>query len=177
MDIQSQQGRVQEITRAYSQQRRQTNDLSTLVGTEKTESVSSSFQLESIDASSDSFAVQNGLAHLISNADFDLNQLQYQGKPILEMSQEEAADLVSEDGYFGVTKTAERLAQFVILGAGDDLDKMQAGREGIIQGFKEAEKLWGGQLPEISYTTLASALEQIDERIHGLGGAVVDISV
>ena len=53
---------------------------------------------------------------------------------------------------------------------------MQAGREGIIKGFNDAEKIWGGKLPEISHQTLAKALESIDTRIRELGGgAVVDV--
>ena len=64
---------------------------------------------------------------------------------------------------------------FVITGGGDDLKRLQAGREGIIKGFKEAEEIWGGNLPEISHQTLAKALELIDARVRELGGAVVDV--
>ncbi len=76
--------------------------------------------------------------------------------------------------YWGVEKTAERLANFVLNGGGDNLDRLRAGREGIIRGFKEAEQIWGGQLPEISYQTLDKALEAIDQRIHELNGSVID---
>lgn len=83
---------------------------------------------------------------------------------------------IFEEGYWGTKQTSDRLANFVINGAGDNLEKMRMGREGIIRGFKEAEKLWGGKLPEISYTTLDKALAKIDERIHSYGQPVIDLA-
>jgi hypothetical protein len=120
--------------------------------------------------------LQKGVMQRASGLGVDLGQLRYNGKPITELSQGEAAALVAEDGYFGVTQTSQRLADFVISGGGNDLKRLQAGREGIIKGFKEAEKIWGGELPPISYQTLDKALELIDTRIRDLGGgAVVDV--
>ncbi len=106
-----------------------------------------------------------------------LADLGYEGKPIGDLSQDEAKELVGEDGFFGVTKTSERLSTFVLEGAGDDLDMLKAGREGILQGFKEAEDLWGGKLPDISYNTLEKALKVIDDKISSLGGKVLDTTV
>lgn len=105
---------------------------------------------------------------------FSLADIGYNGKPIGKLSQDEAKALVAEDGFFGIAKTSERISDFVINGAGDDLEKLQAGRKGMLQGFKEAEQLWGGKLPEISYTTMQIALEKVDARINILGGSVLD---
>ncbi|MCT7551493.1 hydrogenase-4 component G [Aliarcobacter butzleri] len=99
-----------------------------------------------------------------------LSDLGYQGKPILQLSQDEATQLVSEDGFFGVTQTSDRVAGFVLSFAGDDLELLQKGREGIVKGFEEAEKLFGGQLPEISYKTQERTLALIDEKIKSLKG-------
>jgi hypothetical protein len=112
-----------------------------------------------------------------SRTESDLSNLQYNGRSILDFSQEEATEMISDDGYFGIAYTAQRLADFVISGAGDNLDKLRAGREGMLKGFKEAEEIWGGTLPEISYKTIEAALAQIDERIKELGGQVVDTAV
>ena len=49
-----------------------------------------------------------------------LQDIGYNGKPIAELSKEEAAELVSEDGFFGIEKTAQRIADFVINGSGND---------------------------------------------------------
>ncbi|MCG3650940.1 hydrogenase-4 component G [Aliarcobacter butzleri] len=99
-----------------------------------------------------------------------LSDLGYQGKPILQLSQDEATQLVSEDGFFGVIQTSDRVAGFVLSFSGDNLDILQKGREGIVKGFEEAEKLFGGQLPEISYKTQERTLALIDEKIKSLKG-------
>jgi hypothetical protein len=93
------------------------------------------------------------------------------------MTPDEAKALVSEEGFFGVTQTSNRLADFVLSGGGDDLEKLKAGREGILRGFNEAEKMWGGKLPDISYQTIEKALEKIDEKITALGGSILDATV
>ncbi len=107
----------------------------------------------------------------------DLKQeLTYNGRPISDFSADEATDLLSEDGYFGVKKTSQRIADFVINLAGDDLEKMRVGRDAVLQGFKQAEKLWGGNLPDISYETLDTTLSALDDRIKDMGGSVVDLT-
>lgn len=99
-----------------------------------------------------------------------LKNIGYEGKPITELTPQEAQDLVSEDGFFGITQTSDRVANFVFNFAGDDLELLQKGREGIVQGFEEAEKLFGGNLPEISYKTQERTLALIDEKINSLTG-------
>ncbi|MFO7911263.1 MAG: hydrogenase-4 component G [Desulfotignum sp.] len=87
-----------------------------------------------------------------------------------------AADLLGENGYWGVKETSRRISEFVLKGAGDDLERLKAGRDGMRKGFKEAEKAWGGTLPDISHATMEKALQAIDEKIRDLGGSVVEIS-
>ena len=106
-----------------------------------------------------------------------LSDIGYDGKPIAELSQEEATQLVSEDGIFGVKQTSERIANFVINGANGDEDLMRAGREGMLQGFKEAEAMWGGELPEISQETMQKAIEMVDKAMHDLGFSIIDEEV
>jgi hypothetical protein len=109
---------------------------------------------------------------ILSSIDF--NAIGYSGKAIADMNPDEAKALVSEEGFFGVSQTSSRLSDFVLSGGGDDLEKLKAGRDGIVQGFNDAEKLWGGKLPDISYETLDKALAKIDEKITALGGNVLD---
>lgn len=108
---------------------------------------------------------------------FRLSDIGYNGKPIGELSQDEAQALVAEDGFFGIAQTSQRIADFVLMGAGDDAQKLKAGRSGMLQGFKEAEAMWGEKLPEISYTTMQKALEMVDAKLAELGGSVLDTSV
>ena len=132
--------------------------------------------INSVTESKKTFTWQSGIKERAAAQGFDLEQLQYEGRPLTEITPEEATDLVAEDGYFGVDKTAQRLADFVIKGSGDDLQRLQAGRKGIVKGFNEAEEIWGGKMPEISYQTLNKALDMIDTQIQELGGGtVVDV--
>lgn len=105
----------------------------------------------------------------------DFSAIGYSGKPLNTLSQSEAADLVSDKGFFGMENTAKRVADFVIQGAGNDLEKLKAGKEGVIDGFNQAQKLWGGNLPEISQKTQEMLLKMIDERINELGGNVMSM--
>ncbi len=119
---------------------------------------------------------QNALFHFNRLPMEEKQALVYEGRPISELSAGQAADLIKEDGFFGVAKTAARITDFVLTGAGNDLDRLKAGRDGILKGFQEAEKLWGGKLPPLSYETLEKSLEAVDERIKDLGGSVVDLT-
>jgi hypothetical protein len=103
-----------------------------------------------------------------------LQEIGYDGKPIAELSQDEASALVAEDGIFGVTQTSERIANFVINGANGDEEKMRAGREGMLLGFKQAEEMWGGELPEISQETMKAALEMVDKAFAENGFSILD---
>lgn len=96
---------------------------------------------------------------------FSLSSIGYEGKPITELSPEEAKELVDEEGFFGINETSNRVSNFVIGLAGDNVEALQEARKGVIQGFEEAEKLWGGELPEISYKTQERTLSLIDEKI------------
>lgn len=135
-----------------------------------------SLQIESY--SSGNFESQSGAFDLKKIQDIlqsiDFKAIGYEGKAITDMTPDEAKALVSEEGFFGVSKTSDRLADFVLSGGGDNVDKLKAGREGIIRGFNEAEQMWGGKLPDISYQTLEKALAKIDERITSLGGNIID---
>jgi hypothetical protein len=92
-----------------------------------------------------------------------------------ELSQDEAKALISEDGYFGVKNTAQRIYDFVAGNAGEDPEKLQVARDAVLKGFKDAEAVFGGKLPDISYKTLDKLLEMIDAKISALGGSVVDL--
>lgn len=106
-----------------------------------------------------------------------LKDIGYEGKKLSEISQSEAEELVSEDGIFGIKQTSERIANFVINGSGGDEDMMRAGREGMIEGFKQAEELWGGELPEISQQTMQKSIEMVDKAMHDLGYSILNSEV
>lgn len=139
-------------------------------------------QEQSFSYSYASFEFQGGIQQddfQIAYEEFQsfLQGIGYDGKPIAELSRDEAAELVAEDGFFGIAQTSERIANFVLNGAGDDEELLRAGRAGILQGFNEAEQIWGGKLPDISYKTIEKAVEMIDMRMHELGYSIIEEEV
>lgn len=132
---------------------------------------------KSTSIQSNLFESKDDFASLYEDFQSFLSDIGYEGKPIAELSQEEAAELISEDGIFGIKQTSERIANFVINGAGGDEDRLRAGKEGMLQGFKEAEKMWGGELPEISQKTMAKAIEMVDKAMHDLGFSILNQEV
>lgn len=70
---------------------------------------------------------------------------------------------ISEDGYYGVKQTSERLFDFASALAGDDVDKMKEMQAAMEKGFKQATKSWGQKLPDISQKTLDAANKKFEE--------------
>lgn len=103
-----------------------------------------------------------------SQSGMNLENIGYTGKAITKLTQDEAKELVSDEGFFGVTQTSDRVSNFVFNFAGDNLEILEKGREGIVKGFEEAKELFGGELPEISYKTQERTLALIDEKINSL---------
>ena len=104
-----------------------------------------------------------------------LKDVGYEGKPIASLSQEEASALVAEDGFFGIEQTSQRIADFVINGAGGNEDLLRAGREGVLKGFEEAQEIWGDEkLPDISQQTMKKAVEMIDMAMSDLGFSILN---
>ena len=74
---------------------------------------------------------------------------------------------IAEDGYWGVTQTSDRIIDFAKALAGDDPEKLAEMKEAFLKGYKQAEKTWGGELPEISKRTYDAVLDKFDKLING----------
>lgn len=75
----------------------------------------------------------------------------------------EAQEAISEDGYWGVSKTSQRIFDFAHALAGDDPEKMKKMQEAVEKGFKQAEEAWGGSLPSISGETHTAINKLFDD--------------
>ena len=69
----------------------------------------------------------------------------------------QAQEDISEDGYWGVKQTSQRLFDFASALAGDDVEKMKSMQEAMEKGYQQATKTWGKELPEISQRTMEAA--------------------
>jgi hypothetical protein len=78
-------------------------------------------------------------------------------------AKKQAQEDISENGYWGVTQTSQRLFDFASALAGDDVETMQAMQKAMLKGFKQATKAWGKDLPQISQDTLSAANNLFEE--------------
>ncbi len=82
---------------------------------------------------------------------------------IEELSPEEAQAQIGADGYWGVEKTSERIADFALQVAGGDPARLDVLKAAIQSGFDAAKDAFGGTLPDISQQTLTRVWERLDE--------------
>jgi hypothetical protein len=83
-----------------------------------------------------------------------------------EETKASAQEAISEDGYWGVSQTSDRIVQFATALAGDDTSALEKMRDAFIKGYKQAEETWGGELPDISKQTYDAVLEKLDKLIN-----------
>ncbi len=84
-------------------------------------------------------------------------------KNVTQADIDKAKEDISEDGYWGIKQTSQRLFDFASALAGDDPEKMKEMQAAMEQGFKEATGAWGDELPEICKDTLSAANKLFDD--------------
>lgn len=76
---------------------------------------------------------------------------------------------IAEDGYWGVSQTSQRILDFATALTGGDPDKIEEMRSAFQKGYKQAEKTWGGELPEISQKTYDAVMAGFDQMAKDAG--------
>lgn len=132
---------------------------------ESTQSVTYSGNLQMSANDTSRFGMlQNLVANLLKEQGIDTKIATGNGEiNIAQITPEEAQNLVSDDGYFGVKQTSERIFQFAVGIAGGDTSRIDAIKEGIDKGFAEAKKAFGDWLPDISYQTYDAVMKKLDD--------------
>ncbi|MDD4601368.1 hypothetical protein SDC9_13845 [bioreactor metagenome] len=87
----------------------------------------------------------------------------YQNLEVDDATRLKAQQEISEDGFWGVKQTAARTIEFAKALSGGDPSKIALLKNAIEEGYKAAEKSWGGELPEISKQTQAAVLKGLEE--------------
>ncbi|AAR34352.1 hypothetical protein KIP69_05270 [Geobacter sulfurreducens] len=80
-----------------------------------------------------------------------------------DLTPDEAAKLVADDGYWGVEQTSDRIVEFATSLAGGDVALLEKIKEGVVKGFEMAKKDFGMELPEISQKTFEAVMRKLDE--------------
>ena len=75
---------------------------------------------------------------------------------------------IGEDGYWGVKQTSGRILDFAKALTGGDPEKMEKMRSAFEKGYKQAEKTWGGKLPDISKQTYDAVMKGFDDLAAGV---------
>jgi hypothetical protein len=71
--------------------------------------------------------------------------------------------MVDEGGYFSAEETAARILDFAVAITGGDPGLVDLMRDAVNAGFRQAERRFGGELPEISHQTLQAVMDGFDE--------------
>lgn len=87
----------------------------------------------------------------------------YQNLEVDDSTRLKAQQEISEDGFWGVKQTSERAIAFAKALSGGDPSKIALLRSSIEEGYKAAEKSWGGELPEICKQTQEATLKGLDD--------------
>ena len=108
--------------------------------------------------------LRNLVKRLLEKQGMTFNDLKIDGEDIKidEETRIEAQKSIDEGGEFSVESVSDRMVDFAKAISGGDKSKIGLLRDAIEKGFKEAEKAFGGELPEISHKTLARTMEKLD---------------
>lgn len=99
------------------------------------------------------YSVANDMWKFLASGKFEVD----------EATKAQAQEDVSEDGYWGVKQTSGRILDFATALTGGDPSKIEDMREAFKKGYKQAEKTWGGELPEISKQTYDAVMAGFDK--------------
>jgi len=96
------------------------------------------------------------------------------GIKLSDADRAQAQELISEDGFFGVKKTTERLMDFAkaLVGEGASDKQIDSMRAAVQKGFDEVAKMFGGfdKLPDVTKQTYEAVMKAFDDWKAG-GGA------
>ncbi len=80
-----------------------------------------------------------------------------------ELAKKKAQEDISEDGYWGVKQTSDRILDFAKALSGDDATKAKDLLDAFDKGYKQATGEWGRDLPDISKQTYDAVHKKFEE--------------
>jgi hypothetical protein len=91
-----------------------------------------------------------------------------------EQTKIQAQKDISDDGYWGVEQTSDRLVSMAKALSGGDSSKADAMISAIEKGFDEATKAWGDKLPDICQKTIDAAKQKLQNWRDGSSDATTE---
>ena len=96
---------------------------------------------------------KQGITGISANGDHMWRKIASGNFTVDAQTKAEAQQAISEDGYWGVKQTSQRIFDFAYALAGDNPEKMKEMQAAVEKGFEQATKSWGKSLPSISQET------------------------
>ena len=119
---------------------------------EKRQSQLTSLVQDMLSKQTNTFGKANNIWQFLAKGDYTVDAA----------TKKKAQEDISEDGYWGVKQTSDRIVSFATALAGDDSKALEKMRDAFLKGYEKAEKTWGGKLPDISKRTYDAVLEKFD---------------
>ena len=107
----------------------------------------------------DTYNKANGIWSILSSGNFTVDAA----------TKAQAEKDISEDGYWGVKQTSERILDFATALTGGDPSQIEKMRAAFKKGYEQAEKTWGGKLPDISKQTYDAVMAGFDKMAEDAG--------
>lgn len=118
-------------------------------------------QIDSFKSMVEDMFQKQGLA--VKNSDDIWSMLASGNFSVDKAAAQKAKDLISEDGYWGVDQTSDRIFQMAKALSGGDEKGMDEMLKAFEKGYKQATKTWGRQLPDISKQTYDAVHEKFKQ--------------
>ena len=83
---------------------------------------------------------------------------------------------IAEDGYWGVKQTSQRILDFATALTGGDPSQIEKMRNAFKKGYEQAEKTWGGKLPDISQQTYDAVMKGFDDMAAAANKASTEVT-
>ena len=114
---------------------------------------------------------KQGLTGLQAGSDGFWRQIASGNFTVDAQTKAEAQQAISEDGYWGVKQTSQRIFDMAKAIAGDDPEMMKKMQNAVEKGFEQATAAWGKELPGICGETHTAINGMFDEYYKNAGVA------
>lgn len=114
---------------------------------------------------------KQGITGLTAGSDAFWRQIASGNFTVDAQTKAEAQQAISEDGYWGVKQTSQRIFDMAQALAGDDPEKMKKMQAAVEKGFSQATASWGKELPGICQDTHSAINSMFDEYYKNAGAA------
>ena len=112
---------------------------------------------------------KQGITGLTAGSDAFWRQIASGNFTVDAQTKAEAQQAISEDGYWGVKQTSQRIFDMAKALAGDDPAKMKKMQDAVEKGFEQATASWGKALPGICDDTHSAINGMFEEYYKNAG--------